>query len=189
MNCIIINFTWLNRHSQALCLSIWGFWGLISVDWGLQHWFLVGNVDFFLTEKMAWLHMSEFSLSLLTSKLKWKKIFELPLPQPKEKKKNKLIFRQHACISEFACKVEERMPHDAKTNLQNYSVFYNRKMPERKLNLLQLSCDNPPTAENPATLGDDQTNWFRSGHRWKQKDIHHSMDLIWEIFMVCSPEV
>lgn len=118
-----------------------------------------------------------------------KKNFWIAAPSTKRKKKKKLIFRQHACISEFACKVEERMPHDAKTNLQNYSVFYNRKMPERKLNLLQLSCDNPPTAENPANLGDDQTNWFRSGHRWKQKDIHHSVDLIWEIFMVCSPAV
>lgn len=77
---------------QALCLSIWGFWGLISVDWGLQNWFIVGNVDFFFNWKDGLAtYVRIFSVSPDIQAEVKKKNSELPLPQPKEKKKKKEI--------------------------------------------------------------------------------------------------
>lgn len=59
---------------------------------------------------------------------------------------------------------------------QNCSVLQqNNARKEVKLSAVVIC--QPSPAENTENLGDDQTNWFRSGHRWKWTDIHHSVDL------------
>lgn len=118
---------------------------------------------------MAWLCMSEFSQSLLTSKLKWQ-IFWLADPN----KKKMRLSRQHACISEFACRVEDRMPHGAKTKL--FCVLQQNEV-RKEVNTSAVVLWQSSTAENPANLRDDQTNWFRPGRRWLWKDVHSSLDL------------
>lgn len=161
INLTVINFTWLNKHYQALSLSDWGPWGLTSLDWGLQHWsmfcFPMGNVNYFHWKDGLVVYVRIFSVSPdiqaeVTNFLAcW------------SQQKKMRLSRQHACISEFACRVEDRMPHGAKTKL--FCVLQQNKV-RKEVNTSAVVLWQSSTAENPANLRDDQTNWFRPGRRW-----------------------